>query len=303
MTLLDKMKEIVPKLTEREKDIYAYLLEHPDKVSEYSARELGNVTFTSAASVTRFCQKIGCKGYPDFRLRFLSELQEIGKYAQTGDTVLQLNAQENVFTLLRKVAEVEHRAVDETRRELDMNALIRAAQQIIHAQHVDFYAYDSSACIAEYACNQFYFAGKRAQVYRDTNMQGLNASLPNSGHVAVIISHTGRNARLIALSKLLRRSGTPVIAITSGRHSPQAQNADEVLLMAGDPHSIDEFWVARFASAAKFLLDLLANMVFSVDYNGNMQRNTRYERFGSDALWKLTGQDSDESPVERGRKK
>ena len=34
-------------------------------------------------------------------------------------------------------------------------------------------------------------------------MQGLNASIPATGHVAILLSHTGRNARLVALAKLL----------------------------------------------------------------------------------------------------
>ena len=120
--------------------------------------------------------------------------------------------------------------MEQTRAELDLNQLIRVYQRLLDAQHLDFYAYDSSACIAEYACNQFYFAGKRAQIYRDTNMQGLNASIPATGHVAILLSHTGRNARLVALAKLLRRNGTPVIAITCSRQCQLADAASEALV-------------------------------------------------------------------------
>lgn len=53
-------------LTEREIDICRYILEHPEQIEEMSSRELGHATFISAASVTRFCQKIGVKGFPEF---------------------------------------------------------------------------------------------------------------------------------------------------------------------------------------------------------------------------------------------
>lgn len=56
MTLLKEMKTN-KYLTEREQDIKKYILEHPEKISVMSSRELGEATFTSAASVTRFCQK------------------------------------------------------------------------------------------------------------------------------------------------------------------------------------------------------------------------------------------------------
>ena len=138
-----------------------------------------------AASVTRFCQKIGCKGYPDFKLRFLAELRQASSQAHAIEGEVLMTPRENAVSLLRKITEVQHRSVEQTRAELDLNQLIRVYQRLLDAQHLDFYAYDSSACIAEYACNQFYFAGKRAQIYRDTNMQGLNASIPATGHPAV----------------------------------------------------------------------------------------------------------------------
>lgn len=203
MTLMETMQTMDGGLTEREKDIRRYLLDHPEKVELFSARELGAATFTSAASVTRFCQKIGCKGYPDFKLRFLAELRQASSQAHAIEGEVLMTPRENAVSLLRKITEVQHRSVEQTRAELDLNQLIRVYQRLLDAQHLDFYAYDSSACIAEYACNQFYFAGKRAQIYRDTNMQGLNASIPATGHVAILLSHTGRNARLVALAKLL----------------------------------------------------------------------------------------------------
>ena len=61
MTLMETMQTMDGGLTEREKDIRRYLLDHPEKVELFSARELGAATFTSAASVTRFCQKIAAK--------------------------------------------------------------------------------------------------------------------------------------------------------------------------------------------------------------------------------------------------
>ncbi len=37
----------------------------------------------------------------------------------------------------------------------------------------------------------------------------------------------------------------------------------------------------------RYLLDLLASMVFSQDYAHNMEHNARYEAFGRDTLWPL----------------
>ena len=49
MSLMKTIQSIDAGLTEREKDIRRYLLDHPEKVELFSARELGAATFTSAA--------------------------------------------------------------------------------------------------------------------------------------------------------------------------------------------------------------------------------------------------------------
>ena len=57
MGLIRQMKE-QENMTERERDICNYILEHPEQVESISSRELGHATFTSAASVTRLCQNL-----------------------------------------------------------------------------------------------------------------------------------------------------------------------------------------------------------------------------------------------------
>lgn len=283
MALLDSLKQ--PQgFTERENDICRYLLEHPEQVEHLSARELGAATFTSAASVTRFCQKLGFRGYPDFKLRFVSELQDARRQQPEG--ALLIRQRENAVTLVRKMTQVSRRAVDETNRELSLEQLTRVSQMICSAEHVDFYAYDTVACLARYACNQFYFAGKRSQVYDASNMQGFNSLLPAKGHLAIILSYTGEDSRLVALAKLLKNRGTPVVVITNDPNRTLVRHADE-FLCAVTSQKTEEFRVSMFTSSAKYLLDLLFSLVFSQNYDENMRRNAQYERFGRQYLWPL----------------
>ena len=74
MSLIQDMKKH-KNLTERDQDIRQYILDQPEKIDEMSSRERGYATFTSAASVTRFCQKLGTKGFPEFKLQLVRELQ------------------------------------------------------------------------------------------------------------------------------------------------------------------------------------------------------------------------------------
>lgn len=148
MSLIQKMKHC-NNLTERELDICRYILEHPEQIEEMSSRELGHATFTSAASVTRFCQKIGVKGFPEFKLKLIQELRN--GLMEEGDitAAVTMSERENAVTMARKVQQVQAQAAEETQRELSYSQLVRVGRMIAEARAVDFYVYDMNVYLAE----------------------------------------------------------------------------------------------------------------------------------------------------------
>ena len=108
MGIIQQMKK-QETMTDRDKDICNYILEHPEKVESISSRELGHATFTSAASVTRLCQKLGVKGFQEFKLQFIRELQN-GQMEEPQEKVT-ISERENVVTIVRKATHVQQQAI------------------------------------------------------------------------------------------------------------------------------------------------------------------------------------------------
>ena len=288
MSLINDLKN-ASQLTERENDIRSYILSHPEYIVNMSCQSVGKATFTSASSVTRFCQKFGCKGYPDFKVRFLSDIKS-GKLLDDPASV-QLSERENMVTLLKKVSEVQAQALDATQKALSLSRLLRIRQLLLEHPCIDFYAYDTNIHLARYAVSQFFHAGKIAAVYSETDIQVLNTLIASEGHLAVLISHTGENFKLIELTRLLRRSGTKTIIITSGKETTLGKMADE-FLYAPRPATIgevetDKLSIPTFFTAAKYLLDLLFSIAFSAQYTENMSLNHRYDTIGAANFWEL----------------
>lgn len=288
MSLINDLKN-ASQLTERENDIRSYILSHPEYIVNMSCQSVGKATFTSASSVTRFCQKFGCKGYPDFKVRFLSDVKS-GKLLDDPASV-QLSERENMVTLLKKVSEVQAQALDATQKALSLSRLLRIRQLLLEHPCIDFYAYDTNIHLARYAVSQFFHAGKIAAVYSETDIQVLNTLIASEGHLAVLISHTGENFKLIELTRLLRRSGTKTIIITSGKETTLGKMADE-FLYAPRPATIgevetDKLSIPTFFTAAKYLLDLLFSIAFSAQYTENMSLNHRYDTIGAATFWEL----------------
>lgn len=289
MPLIKDLKD-ANTLTEREADIRNYLLEHPEHIMAMSCQELGRATFTSAATVTRFCKKFGCKGYPEFKLHFLNEVAA-GQTAEETSAV-QLSERENMVTLLQKVSDVQAQALEATRQALSLSQLLRVQRLLLSHPYIDLYAYDTNLHLARYASSLFFHAGKTAATYSESNIQVLSTLSTQPGHLAVLISHTGENSRLIELARLLRRGGIKTVVITSGKDTTLGRMADE-FLFAPTAQGMDRMWSSTFFTAAKFLLDLMYAMAFCGDYSGNMSLNQRYETIGALTFWGLNSQKQD----------
>ena len=137
MSLIQQLKQ-AQDFTEREKDIARFVLEHPETIENMSSRELGHQTFTSAASVTRFCQKLGVKGFPEFKIKFVSELRD--GYLDEKQEKIMMSERENVVTMVRKITEIQKQAVMETQKEVSYSLFMRAGNIVKVAPPLYFYA-------------------------------------------------------------------------------------------------------------------------------------------------------------------
>lgn len=271
-------------LTEREADIRDFVLNHPERLTGMSSQALGKATYTSAATVTRFCQKFGCKGYPDFKLKFLSDL--MSGQSLTAREELRLDGKKNIASLLQLVTDMQVQALEATRSALSYPQLGRVQQLLLDHQYIDFYAYDVNLHIARYASSMFFHAGKTAVTYSETNVQVLSTLSSQPGHLAILISHTGENGRLIELARILRGRNVPQIVLTTSKNTTLAPLANECLL-AFYARGTDRMWANSFFTSCKYLLDIMYAIMFVERYDENMVLNRDYEAIGEVSFWSL----------------
>lgn len=78
-----------------EKKIADYLIEHKEDVIHMNLKELAEATYTSTATISRFCKKLGEKNFNDFRVHFAEITQ-----SQTFSTI---NFNSHFFKIVRKM--------------------------------------------------------------------------------------------------------------------------------------------------------------------------------------------------------
>ena len=75
MNLLNTIEHKKTQLSNAEKKVCDYILEHPEQVEFYTITKLANQADTSTSAVLRFCQSLGFKGYKDFRFELMNDLK------------------------------------------------------------------------------------------------------------------------------------------------------------------------------------------------------------------------------------
>ena len=73
MSLLSKL-EYKKGFSDIEKGIANYIIDHKEEVANMRLVELAEATFTSTATISRFCKKLGEKNYNSFKINFASSV-------------------------------------------------------------------------------------------------------------------------------------------------------------------------------------------------------------------------------------
>ena len=88
--LLEKARLL--SLTETEREILDYLEKNITIVTYIGLSDLSAKLYTSNATIVRFCQKLGLKGYHEFKFQIRSELEQLSNPPLTAGRLLPLSA-------------------------------------------------------------------------------------------------------------------------------------------------------------------------------------------------------------------
>ena len=162
---------------------------------------------------------------------------------------------------------------------------------MIHAAGcLDFYAFDLNAHCAAYAVYQFMQCGKMAGVYVEPSQQIRSALEKRPGHLAVLISFTGNNTRMVDLAGILHANGTKTLCFVGNLASNLARLVEHILIVPTGEKSkgmLTEESVTLFTTAFKYLADVL----IALEYEQNRERLredfVRFQKMASNKIWQF----------------
>jgi DNA-binding MurR/RpiR family transcriptional regulator len=242
------------RLSALEKKLAAFVLSDMTYATNASITDIAGRAGVSPPTVTRFCRRLGCSSFSDFKV-------QLARSAYVG---LRYLRPESVTSTAAEVAEdivtKAQNALFEMHRSLDLVAVERAASLLAGADMI--YAFGSggnSSMIANELQNRLFRLGARIAASNDHGMSLMLAAAAGPGTVVFGSSFTGRNLELVRCFGLLRDRGIPTIALTQS-NSPVADAAD-VVVTVNLPEGQNIFRASSTRFAFLAAVDILANLV------------------------------------------
>lgn len=220
-----RFQRMLDGMTSGEKRVGAYFMEHPD-AAQKSIGEIIDVSGLGYGTVIRFCQKLGCRGFQEF------------KVLMARDAIAARPAEETVGA--GGCDAVWKRAKDDinsTAQSLDIQEVEKAAACLIDARRVLCVGVASSAPLALSLDWKIKRCGIVSSFISDGYVMAVEASLLRAGSVLVAVSSSGATKDVVTAAQIARDGGATVIAVTNFTKAPlvEAANIRLITAAARDP--------------------------------------------------------------------
>lgn len=187
--------EKIQSLNELELEVYGYIMQHKNAIAYMRIREVATEAHVSTTTVLRFCKKMGCDGYAEFKLK-----------------MKEYNKQKSIHKISENLSEIKA-FFERLETEKFQSKLEEAAAMIAKMERVLFTGIGTSGHIGQYGARCFTNIGKFSLCISDPycpiNMQETENT------VVIVLSVSGETGQTIKIVNALKRCNCKIISITN----------------------------------------------------------------------------------------
>jgi DNA-binding MurR/RpiR family transcriptional regulator len=249
-----------------EQRVADFILKHAEELIYLTVTELAERTQTSESTVVRLCQKIGYKGYQEFKIMLARDL-----VGPTETVYEQIESTDSLPSLKAKVFQANAQALKDTIEVLSDEELGKAVEAIARARKVEIYGIGGSAPLALDAYHKFMKLGLCAVWLNDSDLMAMSSSLLLPGDVALGISHTGASRDVCDAMENAQNAGATTICITHRATSPITKVSNVKLFTAAKETAFgSDATSSRIAQLT--IIDTLFASIANQDYDHALAR-------------------------------
>lgn len=189
----------IQSLNELELSLYNYIMKNSEKVIYMRIRELANEAHVSTTTILRFCKKLDCEGFSEFKIKFKMYIGEGRGKELTDNTSM-------IIDFLKKAQTSDYNE--------KMN---KVCDEIYKANNLIFVGIGFSGVIAKYAARYLSAIGRNT-VYIDDPFYPIPFKATEK-YLTIAFSVSGETPTVIDHVNTLKRRGSKIISITNNENS------------------------------------------------------------------------------------
>lgn len=222
-TVMDTICSSFDSFFDSEKKIAKYIINHYDKVVDMTVGELAHESGASDASVSRFCKKIGVKGFHHLKISLAKEMVE------TNSSEIKVTNHISVHDINQSLQNILANKVEELKQTvamMDDEQLEEILYTISNAKCVQFIAVGNTIPVTidgAFKLNQIGIPAVAGTIWE--NQIGYTYNLSKQD-VVIAISNSGESRGVITAMEVAHEVGAKTISITNNEESTVAKASD-----------------------------------------------------------------------------
>lgn len=241
-------------LTNSEKKLADHVLSNQSGSQFLSISELAAACNVAEATVSRFCRRLGYRGFNEFKVSVANASVEHKPW----DNPLsgEITQEDTLEVVSRKLYSAEMEAISQTVEVLDLSSVRLAADFLQDARRVICMGQGGSMIMAMEANHLFSTVSNKFVAISDSHLQAMTAASVEKEDVIFFFSYSGSTKAMMDTLKLASARGARIILVTRFPNAPGVSYAHVVLQCGSHQNPLQTGSVtARIAQL--YILDVL----------------------------------------------
>ncbi|MGF7047327.1 DNA-binding MurR/RpiR family transcriptional regulator [Paenibacillus sp. DS2015] len=209
-SVIDILQLEYQRFSVKEKEIADYVMRNKSSINNINIRDLAANTNASMSTITRFCKKVGCDTFVDFKIRLNREVQH----------------PRNDTDIFMKTQNIYNNIVNATAEMLDTSRIEQVVQYIKEARRIYVYGLGSSGLSGLEFKHRLTRMDIVIDAVTDSHMMIMSASLLGQDDLVIGLSNSGRTTEVSNALNAAKNRGAKIVGITNFDHTPLSEISD-----------------------------------------------------------------------------
>lgn len=255
MTILKILSAKLESMTQADREIAQFIIDHPERMLNLSSAQLAEETGRSQSSVVKFSQKLGYGGYQQLKLA-VNKAKALEWHAPGGIIHGSIDSSDSYVTILQKLIGSKLLSLRETLAANNEDTIDLALDALVEARKVQLAGVGASSLVAKDFSYKLLKLGRTALIDSDSHIQVSNASGLSELDVLFALSHSGRSLETLRIAEVAKERGAKVISMTGLQPNPLLEIADIHLFTVADEERVRSSAITS-RDAQLMLMDML----------------------------------------------